>query len=223
MSVTCGALAVAVALAVLVVGTSVPASVQLTGTPQGTGEARSYDIIVSAPDAAGAGDSGGWKANPAALDGLSGGITLGPDDAIRKLPGVAVAAPLTMVGYAPFTVSAPMAIPAQVRAAKPTGVTLTVRLRSDNGLSTVTWDDVTVAYPTLKPSTLSVKLSWTFQLPLVAVDPAAEARLLNLNGAVTSGSYLPETATAGTGPVPMLMAGSLASGEAAQVTIDSPA
>ena len=86
-----------------------------------------------------------------------------------------------------------------------------MRLRSDNGLSTVTWDDVTVAYPTVKPSTLSVKLSWTFQLPLVAVDPAAEAQLLNLNGAVTSGSYLPETATApGTGPVPMLMAGSIA-------------
>jgi hypothetical protein len=102
-------------------------------------------------------------------------------------------------------------------------VTLTVRLRSDNGLSTVTWDDVTVAYPTFKPSTLSVKLSWTFQLPLVAVDPAAEARLLNLNSAVTSGSYLPEEAATGNGPVPMLMAGSLASDETAQVTIDSPA
>ncbi len=98
-----------------------------------------------------------------------------------------------------------------------------MRLRSDNGLSTVTWDDVTVANPSLKPSTLTVKLSWTFQLPLVAVDPAAEARLLNLNGAVTSGSYLPEAAATGNGPVPMLIAGSLAGDEAAQVTIDSPA
>jgi putative ABC transport system permease protein len=223
MSVTCGALAVAVAIAVLVVGTSAPASVQLTGGLQGTGAARSYDIIVSAAHSGGAGDTGGWTANPAALDGLSGGITLAQYDAISKLPGVAVAAPLTMVGYVPFTVSAPMAIPARVREAAPTGVTLTVRLRSDNGLSTVTWDDVTLAYPTLKPSTLSVKLSWTLQLPLVAVDPAAEARLLNLNGAVTSGSYLPEAAGPGTGPVPMLMAGSIASDEAAQVTIDSPA
>jgi hypothetical protein len=222
MSVTCGALAVAVALAVLTVGVSAPASVQITGNVPGTGAARSYDIIVSAPDSGGSGDTGGWTVNPAALDGLSGGITLNQYDAIRKLPGVAVAAPLTMVGYVPFTVSAPMAIPARVRAAAPTGVTLTVRLRSDNGLSTVTWDDVTVAYPTLKPSTLSVKLSWTFQLPLVAVDPAAEAQLLNLNGAVTSGSYLPEAAAPGTGPVPMLMAGSIASDEAADVTIDSP-
>jgi hypothetical protein len=223
MSVSCGGLAVAIALAVLVVGTSTPASVQLTGSVTGTGAARSYDIIVSAPDPGGDDNSGGLTEKPATLDNLSGGITLAQYDAIRKLPGVAVAAPLTMVGYVPFTVSAPMTIPASVRAAKPTGVTLTVRLRSDNGLSTVTWDDVTVAYPTVKPSTLSVKLSWTFQLPLVAVDPAAEARLLNLNGAVTGGSYLPETAAEGSGPVPMLMAGSIASDEAAQVTIDSPA
>ena len=223
MSVTCGALAVAVALAVLVVGTSAPASVQLTGSVPGTSAARSYDIIVSPPQSGRAGNSDGWTDNPGALDGLSGGITLAQYDAIRKLAGVAVAAPLTMVGYVPFTVSAPMAIPAAVRATRPTGVTLTVRLRSDNGLSTVTWDDVTVAYPTLKPSTLSVKLSWTFQLPLVAVDPAAEAQLLNLDGAVTSGSYLPEGAAPGTGPVPMLMAGSLGSNETAQVTIDSPA
>jgi hypothetical protein len=197
--------------------------VQFTGAVPGTGAARAYDIVVSAPGAAGSGDSDGWTEKPAALDGLSGGITLGQYDAIRKLPGVAVAAPLTMVGYIPFTVSAPMTIPAQVRAAAPTGVILTVRLRSDNGLSTVTWDDVTVAYPTVKPSTLSVKLSWTFQLPLVAVDPAAEARLLDLDGALISGSYLPETARPGTGPVPMLIAGSIASGESAQVTIDSPA
>jgi len=159
MSVTCGALAIAVALAVLMVGTSAPASVQLTRSVPGTGAARSYDIIVSAPAAGGAGDSGGWTAKPAALDGRSGGITLAQYNAIRKLAGVAVAAPLTMVGYVPFTVSAPMAIPATVRAAGPAGVTLTVRLRSDNGLSTVTWDDVTVAYPTVKPSTMSVKLN----------------------------------------------------------------
>jgi hypothetical protein len=223
MSAACGALAVTVALAVLIVGTSAPASVRLTGAVPGTGAARSYDIIVSPPGSAGGGSSGGFTEKPSAFDGLYGGITLSQYHAISKLPGVAVAAPLTMVGYVPFTVSAPMAIPAQVRDAAPTGVTLTVRLRSDNGLSTVTWDDVTIAYPTVNPSTLSVKLSWTFQLPLVAVDPAAEARLLNLNRAVTSGSYLPETAVQGTGPVPMLMAGSLASSEAAQVTIDSPA
>jgi hypothetical protein len=146
-----------------------------------------------------------------------------------------------MVGYVPFTVSAPVAIPASMRSAKkPQGVTITVRLRSDNGLSTVTWDDATIAYPQVRPSTLSIRLGWTFQLPLIAVDPGAEARLLHLDEAVTSGSYLPETPAVPSGPVPsgpvssssvpsssvssgvvpMLMAGSLASDEAAQVTVD---
>src|SRR5215469_13346075 len=91
MSATCGALTVGVALAVLIVGTSAPASVQITGAVPGTGAARSYDVIVSAPDSGGDGDFGGWTEKPAALDGLSGGITLRQYDAIRNLPGVAVA------------------------------------------------------------------------------------------------------------------------------------
>jgi hypothetical protein len=221
VSVLFGGLAVAMALAVLKVGASAPAAVRLTGATQGAQQARSYDIVVTAPGPGGPGNAAGWTATPAQLDTLYGGITLAQYQEISRLPGVEVAAPLTMVGYVPFTVSAPMAIPASVRSAKkPQGVTITVRLRSDNGLSTVTWDDVTIAYPQLRPSTLSIKLSWTFQLPLIAVDPAAEARLLHLDGAVTSGSYLPETPALSSGPVPMLMAGSLASDEAAQVTVD---
>ena len=125
-----------------------------------------------------------------------------------------------MVGYIPFTVSAPLVIPASMRSTTPQRVTLTVRLRSDNGLSTVTWDDVTLANPAVRTSDLSIRLSWTFELPLVAVDPVAEARLLHLNSAVASGSYLPATATAPSQPVPMLMAGSIASDETAQVTVD---
>jgi putative ABC transport system permease protein len=220
MSVACGGFAVIMALAILAVGASAPASVQLTGRAQGTGAARSYDIIVSPPDAGLAGGSGGWTDSPAEMDTLSGGITLAQYNAIRRLAGVEVAAPLTMVGYIPFTVSAPLVIPASMRSTTPQRVTLTVRLRSDNGLSTVTWDDVTLANPAVRTSDLSIRLSWTFELPLVAVDPVAEARLLHLNTAVASGSYLPATATAPSQPVPMLMAGSIASDETAQVTVD---
>ncbi len=108
-----------------------------------------------------------------------------------------------------------------MRSATPRRVTVTVRLRSDNGLSTVTWDDVTLANPAVRTSDLSIRLSWTFELPLVAVDPAAEAQLHeDLDSAVASGSYLPATATAPSQPVPMLMAGSIASDETAQVTVD---
>jgi putative ABC transport system permease protein len=220
LSVACGAVAVVMALAILKVGASVPASVLLTGTAQGAGADRSYDLIVSPPSSGGAGDSGGWAANPAEMDTLSGGITLAQYDAIRRLAGVEVAAPLTMVGYVPFTVSAPLIIPASMRSTTPQRVTLTVRLRSDNGLSTVTWDDVTLANPAVRTSALSIRLSWTFELPLVAVDPVAEAKLLHLNAAVTSGGYLPAAASAPSAPVPMLMAGSSASDETAQVTVD---
>src|SRR3984957_19013351 len=220
MSVACGGFAVIMALAILAVGASAPASVQLTGRAQGTGAARSYDIIVSPPDAGLAGGSGGWTDSPAEMDTLSGGITLAQYNAIRRLAGGEVAAPLTMVGYIPFTVSAPLVIPASMRSTTPQRVTLTVRLRSDDGLSTVTWDDVTLANPAVRTSDLSIRLSWTFELPLVAVDPVAEARLLHLNTAVASGSYLPATATAPSQPVPMLMAGSIASDETAQVTVD---
>jgi hypothetical protein len=223
LSVMCGGVAVAMAFAVLKVGASAPALVQVTGSVPGTGAARSYDIVVSAPGPGGSGDAGGWTANPAQLDTLSGGITLAQYDTIRQLAGVEVAAPLTMVGYIPFTVTAPVAVPASVRSATPRGVTVTVRLRSDNGLSTVTWDDVTIAYPDLRPATMSIRLNWTFQLPLVAVDPVAEARLLHLDAAVTSGSYLPATATRPSRPVPMLIAGSVASNEVAEVTVDPQA
>jgi putative ABC transport system permease protein len=220
MSVVCGGFAVIMALAILAVGASAPASVQLSGSAQGAGAARSYDIIVSPPNAGLAGSAGGWTDSPAEMDTLSGGITVAQYNAIGRLAGVEVAAPLTMVGYIPFTVSAPLVIPASMRSTTPQRVTLTVRLRSDNGLSTVTWDDVTLANPAVRTSDLSIRLSWTFELPLVAVDPVAEARLLHLNSAVAAGSYLPATATAPSQPVPMLMAGSIASDETAQVTVD---
>ncbi len=220
MSVVCGGLAVTMALAILAVGASAPAAVQLTGSAHGSGAARSYDIIVNPPTSGLAGGSAGWTDSPAEMDTVSGGITLAQYNAIRRLAGVEVAAPLTMVGYIPFTVSAPLVIPASMRSTTPQRVTLTVRLRSDNGLSTVTWDDVTLANPAVRTSDLSIRLSWTFELPLVAVDPVAEAQLLHLNTAVASGSYLPATATAPSKPVPMLMAGSIASDETAQVTVD---
>ena len=220
LSVVCGGFAVVMGLAVLKVGAAAPASVQLTGSAQGSGAARSYDIVVSAPNSGSPGDSGGWTDSPAEMDTLSGGITVAQYDAVRKLAGVEVAAPLTMVGYLPFTVSAPLIIPASMRSTTPQRVTVTVRLRSDDGLSTVTWDDVTLANPDVRTSALSIRLSWTFELPLVAVDPVAEARLLDLNTAVVSGSYLPATASSPSQPVPVLMAGSIASDEAAQVTVD---
>jgi len=120
VSVLCGVLAVAMAIAVLRVGASAPAAVQITGSAQGAQAARSYDIVVTAPGPGGPGNAAGWTATPAQLDTLYGGITLAQYKAISQLPGVAVAAPLTMVGFVPFTVSAPVAVPASLRSASST-------------------------------------------------------------------------------------------------------
>lgn len=226
LNVVCAAMAVTGAFAVLAVSAAGPASVEVTGGGPGTSADRMYDLVVSAPGSASPGDTEGWATGPEALPGYSGGITLTQYDTIRNLPGVQVAAPLTMVGYVPLTVQVPVEIPVVTasRAARP--VTLTVRVSSDNGLSNVTWDDVTMAYPGpavgRERSTMSVRLGWTFLLPLVAVDPVAEARLVGLDAAVTGGSYLPSGAAAASGPVPMLMAGSVADDEVADVSVDTP-
>src|SRR5215831_6063353 len=98
----------------------------------GTGAERSYDLIVRGPAPAGSGGTEGWATSPASLPTYSGGITLAQYDTIRHLSGVAVAAPMTMVGYLPLTVQVPVEIPASAIGGAPRSVTLTVRLRSDN-------------------------------------------------------------------------------------------
>jgi hypothetical protein len=220
----CAGISVAMALAVLVISDAAPASVLITGGGAGAGAARSYDLVVRGQNPAAAGGPGGADVSQADLTALSAGITLAQYATIRRLPGVRVAAPMTMVGYVPLTVSVPVEVPASAIPGAPRPVTLTVRLRSDNGLSTVIWDDVVTAYPAGQrgraAAMVSVPVSWTFQLPLVAVDPVAEARLLHLDSAVTGGSYLPAAGGARSGQVPVLIAGSIADGEVADVSLD---
>jgi putative ABC transport system permease protein len=216
---------VATAFAVLAISDAAPAFVLITGGSPATGGVSPYDIIVSPPGAA-TGSGCRCVTSLADLTTLSGGITVAEYRKISSLPGVEVAAPMTMVGYVPLTVTTPIDVPASVVPGAPRPVTLTVRLRSDNGLSTVTWDDVTTAQPAghdgQGSAMVSVGVSWTFELALVAVDPAAEARLLHLDAAVTSGRYLPAAAATPPGTVPVLMAGSIADDEEANVSFNLP-
>ena len=221
LSAACAGISVATAFAVLVISDSAPASVQITGGGSTADAERSYDLLVSGltADATGPGRAPGSAAD---LTALSGGITLAQYETISHLPGVEVAAPMTMVGYVPLTVNVPLDLPVSAIRGASGSVTLTVRLRSDNGLSSVTWDVVTTAHPVQGDKgslgKVFVPVSWTFQLPLVAVDPVAEARLVHLNAAVTSGSYLTAD-SARTGPVPLLIAGSIADSEVADVRL----
>lgn len=205
LTAVCAGVSVATAFAVIAISDAAPASVRITGGGTGSATARSADLVV--------GGMGRFVVNPADLTTASGGITLAQYDTIRRLPGVEIAAPLTMVGYVPLTVSVPVHVPGSAIGGAPRQVTLTVRLHSDNGLSSVTWDDVTQAVA-------SVPVSWTFQLPLIAVDPVAEAQLTHLDAAVIGGSYLPAAAVTPAGQVPMLIAGSIADAEVADVSLD---
>lgn len=205
LTAVCAGVSVATAFAVIAISDAAPASVRITGGGTGSATAHSADLVVSG--------MGRSVVNPADLTTVSGGITLAQYDTIRRLPGVEIAAPLTMVGYVPLTVSVPVHVPAPAIGGVPRQVTLTVRLHSDNGLSSVTWDDVTQAVA-------SVPVSWTFQLPLIAVDPVAEAHLTHLDAAVIGGSYLPAAAVTPAGQVPMLIAGSIADAEVADVSLD---
>jgi hypothetical protein len=62
-------------------------------------------------------------------------------------------------------------------------------------------------------------LGWTFLLPLVAVDPVAEARLLHLDKAVVRGRYLPSTTRAPRASVPMIVASSTDDKDEAQLSV----
>jgi putative ABC transport system permease protein len=250
-------------------------TVQVRGQLPAASPPRAYDILVRVPSRVAHQAGADSLARPNDLAELSGGITLAQYDTIRALPGVQVAAPMTMVGYVPLTVIIPVAVPASALTSTPALFTVTARQRSDAGLSSVTEQNVGSTYVTTSPlalstvdagpeggeveaapdggltlvcpsasptplpqvfsvdaqrrttcwststgadpadwsgrppATISVPFAWTFLLPLVAVDPAAEAALLRLNRAVTQGSYLPTNGVTSSGPVPVIMASSI--------------
>jgi putative ABC transport system permease protein len=269
-----GIAAVAAAFTILCMNASAP-TVQVRGELPAASPPRAYDILVRVPSRVAQQPGADSLARPTDLAELSGGITLAEYNTIRRLPGVQVAAPMTMIGYVPVTVIIPVAVPASALTSTPALFTVTARQRVDAGLSIVTDLNVGSTYVTTAPlavstgeagpgagdveagqdgaltlvcpsasptplpsvfsvdaqrrtacwststgpdpaewsgrppATLSVPVAWTFLLPLVAVDPAAEARLLHLDRAVTQGSYLPKIRVSHSGSVPVIIASSI--------------
>jgi hypothetical protein len=247
-------------------------TVQLHGRLPARSLGRAYDILVRVPSRVTRQPGTGSLVRPTDLTELSGGITLAEYETISQLPGVQVAAPMTLVGYVPLTVVIPVAVPASALTSTPALFAVTAQQRTDGGLSSVTEPNVGSTYVTSspvssdavpedgdveltpagsqilvcpraspmplpqvfsadaqrrtacwststgpaladwagpQPATISVPLAWTFLLPLVAVDPVAEARLLHLDRAVTEGSYLPSAAVTHRGAVPVIIASSI--------------
>jgi putative ABC transport system permease protein len=266
--------AAAAAFTILCMNASAP-TVLVRGLLPAASPPRAYDILVRVPSRVAQQADAGSLARPTDLAELSGGITLAQYDTIRSLPGVQVAAPMTMAGYVPLTVIIPVAVPASALTSTPALFTVTARQQTDAGLSAVTEQNVGSTYVTTSPlavstadaspgagdvevaqdgaltlvcprasatplplafsvdaerrtacwstttgpdpvdwsgrppATVSVPFAWTFLLPLVAVDPAAEAKLLHLDRAVTQGSYLPATGVAHSGSIPVIIASSI--------------
>jgi hypothetical protein len=229
-----------------------------------------YEVLVTA-----AGERA-WMGDAAA----PGGISVAQYGIVRRLAGVAVAAPMTMIGYVPVKVTFPVAVPTAALTAPPTALTVTAMYRSrpHSGALSEQYPDgaYATAYPLLldsadssqaasdvaapaavvrvaacprqktrlrrpmvyvvveRPapcwsatpvsretprSSVSVLLNWTFLLPLVAVDPAAEERLLDLDQAVIAGRYLPARTPAPAGPVPVIVASSVDDQDNAQLSV----
>src|SRR5215469_15653620 len=201
------------------------ATVQISGSVPPASPARAYDILVRPAGPAGQQAAGTELTRPGDLTKLSGGITLAQYYVIRRLAGVQVAAPMTMVGYVPLTVTVSAPVSAAASTSKPQLLAVTSAYRSDNGLSTVTERAIASTHVSgspragRQPPTVAVSISWTFALPLVAVDPTAEAGLQLLDKAVIRGSYLPSDAAAPGTPVPVIMASSIDDSDQEQLSL----
>jgi hypothetical protein len=219
-----GIAAAAAAFAVLGMNAAA-ATVQIRGSvPPGSPD-RAYDILVRPAGPAGQQAAGAVPTRPGDLTKLSGGITLAQYYMIRRLAGVQLAAPMTLVGYVPLKVTVSVPISAAASTSKPQLLVVTSAFRSDNGLSTVTERAVASTHvsgsprASRQPPTVPVSISWTFALPLVAVDPTAEAGLQRLDKAVIRGSYLPTAAAAPGAPVPVIMASSIDDSDQEQLSL----
>jgi hypothetical protein len=275
----------AAALAFAVLAMNAPAAiVRLGPLLPSVRRGPDYQILVGA--AARGRHVAGKPTNATAVDlSAAGGISLAQYRVVSRLPGVAVAAPLTMIGYVPVKVTFPVTVPTAPITALPKLVAVTALYRGNSGPGAVTGGDPGSTYLTADPlsfttghsapgpgnvavpaadiramlcpgqtsklrqqvvyvavqpqthcastrtspgsnagrgaprSGVSVSVGWTFLLPLVAVDPAAEARLLHLDNAVTRGRYLPATTGAQPGPVPMIVASSIDDNDEARLSV----
>jgi putative ABC transport system permease protein len=260
---TAGFCLATVAFALLAMNAIAPIVSVRDGLP-GTTPSRAYDLVVGP-----AGASGGDAPMPQTdLNQLTGGITVAQYDAISRLAGVQVAAPMTMVGYVPMTVTVPVSVPAAAPQTAPQVIVVSDGERGHQALGAVFDQSAGRTYLTAQPagtaaalsggrsllcpgpasrpsaslaavcwsaatgasqgasgnfpqSALSVPVTWTFLLPLVAVDPVAETKLLHLRSAVAAGSYLPASTARPGSPVPVIMANSVDDHDSELVQVSS--
>jgi ABC-type lipoprotein release transport system permease subunit len=148
----------------------------------------SYDIVVR-PQGTRSVTEDKKLLEPNYLSGISGGITLQQYDAIKKIKGVDIAAPISMIGYVLYTVPFK-----DLNITKPGVYRLTQSWISDIGPKKV--KDGGTIYFTVGPwapdgtgkeygtGVFDQKLSASVYVLLAGIDPAEESRLVGLDKSV---------------------------------------
>lgn len=171
----------------------------------------SYDILVRPPGSRSDIEEKYGLVQGNHLSGISGGITFEQFEEIKQIPGVEVAAPISMIGYMPVAASgAPLEFPAD-----PTGIYVLKeelivddgikkhqplgypRLRyfmfdplvSDSGIMSSVSPNSNMSFY-LNPPFSIIKGTVHFHLLMAAIDPSQEAALIGLDKAVIAGTYL---------------------------------
>ena len=277
-----GVLVAAAAFTVLT-GASRTAQVRTVGTVSANFR-PAYDILVRPRGARSAVESRTGTVQPDFLSGTYGGITLAQYRKIQQIPGVQLAAPIAMVGYAQLNASQFVPVPKAAlagsgrqlyristtyvngngasRVTQPPGYLYVTPLRlrgSVNVGDTPATDGTgrgcmhtinTPLSPKMNPFAAAAQsyascwsrvnqydfgraaagggasgteagywISWSIPVLIAAIDPAAEARLDGLNGALVSGRYLREN-EGDSGPTfPVLASSQSGMNEYAQTTV----
>ncbi|MBO7747188.1 ABC transporter permease [Paenibacillus sp. MWE-103] len=153
----------------------------------------SYDIAVRPPGTS-FGDEAAGLMEPNFQDGIDGGISMKQLEQIKGVPGVSIAAPLAVLGYANFGTDLGRAIDF-----KEYGIyRLKKQVTANNGVQNLA-STYETTYAWNGPSGNSVWELWSNDPALlVAVDPAEEAKLVGLDRAVLpmlTSHYFNETDT----------------------------
>ena len=127
---------------------AVVSTVVLRGPDWDSARLSSYDILVRPAGTRSPAEQSAGLVRTQDVTSLSGGITLSQYQAIAHLPGVRVAAPMTMVGYVLQTVTLPVAVPAAAVRHTPALFVAGLTRTTDQGLTAITQPGAAYTYLT---------------------------------------------------------------------------
>jgi len=157
-----GILAAAVSFSLLTAASNTQTA-QVTGTVQKNLRAA-YDILVRPEGSETAVEKSQGLVEDNYLSGIFGGITMAQYQAIKKIPGVEIAAPIAMIGYVLETVPIVVDVTAALDGTTPQVLTVTDTRVSDRGLTRFPELSVGYVYVTPDPLKSQIQSGQSFQV-----------------------------------------------------------